>query len=127
MGKVEEFKSFVKNNPVLISYIKSGEMTWQKFYEIYDIYGEDDKVWDEYLTTTDNKDSSNDDKKSNNIFGNFENIVNTVKNIDVDKVQDGISSLQKALGLFGEIIGGSSNNSTGSVYQPRPLYRKFED
>ena len=38
MGKVEEFKNFVRDNPILISYIKSGEMTWQKFYELYDIY-----------------------------------------------------------------------------------------
>ena len=125
MGKVDEFKSFVKNNPVLISYIKSGEMTWQKFYEIYDIYGDDDKVWDDYLKVND---KSDDNKNSNNIFGNFESIVNTVKNIDVDKVQDGITSLQKALSLFGDIFVGSSNGTNGgSNYQPRPLYRKFED
>ena len=123
MGKVDEFKNFVRDNPILISYIKSGEMTWQKFYEIYDIYGGDDKIWNDYLTV---KDSSGNNTKSSNIFGNFESIVNTVKNIDVDKVQDGITSLQKALSLFGEILPGNSNNG-GSTYQPRPLYRKFED
>ena len=124
MGKVDEFKIFVRNNPILISYIKSGEMTWQKFYEIYDIYGEDDKIWDDYLNV---KDNSSTDTKSNNIFGNFESIVNTVKNIDVDKVQDGITSLQKALSLFGDIFVGSSSGTGGSSYQPRPLYRKFDD
>lgn len=123
MGKVEEFKNFVRNNPILINYIRSGEMTWQKFYEIYDIYGENDKIWDDYLIVNDNSNSSN---KSNNLFGNFENIVKTVKNIDVNKVQDGITSLQKALSLFGEILPGSSTNNSSS-YQPRPLYRKFED
>ena len=34
----ENFKIFAKNHPELLDYIKSGEMTWQKFYEIYDLY-----------------------------------------------------------------------------------------
>ena len=121
MGKVAEFKNFVKNNPTLIKYIKTGEMTWQKFYEIYDIYGEDEKVWDEYL-----KETATTETKSNTLFGNFENIINNIKNLDVDKVQDGITSLQKTLGLFGDLFVSNNTTSTSS-YQPRPLYRKFED
>ena len=45
----ESFKEFVKKNPRLIKYVKNNEMTWQKFYEIYDIYGEDKNAWSEYL------------------------------------------------------------------------------
>ena len=37
----ETFKEFISKKPELIDYIKNGEMTWQKFYELYDIYGED--------------------------------------------------------------------------------------
>ena len=49
MEKKEEFKSFVRKNPELLKYVKSGEMNWQKFYEIYDLYGEDKNAWSEYL------------------------------------------------------------------------------
>lgn len=45
----EQFKEFVKKNPILIKYVDSNEMTWQKFYEMYDLYGDDNSVWDKYL------------------------------------------------------------------------------
>ena len=43
--KKEEFKEFVKKNPKLITYVNNNEMTWQKFYEMYDLYGESNEVW----------------------------------------------------------------------------------
>ena len=48
MDNLDNFKQFAKNNPKFASYIKDGSMTWQKFYELYDMYGEDSTVWDEY-------------------------------------------------------------------------------
>ena len=47
------------------------------------------------------------------------------KNIDVDKVQEGITSLQKTLTLLGDLFVSSNTNNT--TYNPRPLYRKFDD
>ena len=49
MDKKEEFKEFVKKNPRLLTFVKKGEMTWQKFYEMFDLYGENNSVWDDYL------------------------------------------------------------------------------
>ena len=40
-SKIDEFKLFVKANPFLISYIRDGKKSWQDFYEIYDMYGDD--------------------------------------------------------------------------------------
>ena len=40
MNKLEEFKTFVKNNPRLIDKVQSSEYSWQQLYETYDIYGE---------------------------------------------------------------------------------------
>ncbi len=123
MSKVDDFKEFVKGNPSLIKYIKNGEMSWQKFYEIYDIYGEDNSVWNEYLTTTSSNSSNNTNRSTSY---HLEDIIKMAKNIDVNKVQDSLTSLQKTLSLFGEILGSKEVSKT-STYNPRPLYRKFED
>lgn len=126
MSKVNDFKEFVKGNPSLIKYIKNGEMSWQKFYEIYDIYGEDNSVWNEYLTTTSSNSSNNNTNTNRSSSYHLEDIIKMAKNIDVNKVQDSLTSLQKTLSLFGEILGSKEGNKT-STYNPRPLYRKFED
>ena len=50
MNKKDEFKNFVKKNPSLIKHVKDGSMSWQKYYEIYDMYGEDENAWKDYIT-----------------------------------------------------------------------------
>ena len=50
MNNKEAFKAFARRHPELVTHIKSGNMTWQKFYEIYDIYGEDESAWSNYIT-----------------------------------------------------------------------------
>ena len=49
MASKEEFKEFVKDHPRLIGHVKNGDMNWQKFYELYDLYGESGDIWEEYL------------------------------------------------------------------------------
>ena len=44
----DDFKRFVRSHPDLIQYVNDGSMSWQKFYEMYDIYGENSNVWDKY-------------------------------------------------------------------------------
>ena len=51
MSNLDNFKSFVRLNPTFANYIKDGSMTWQKFYELYDMYGEYNTIWDEYRET----------------------------------------------------------------------------
>lgn len=113
MDNLDNFKLFVKNNPTFATYIKDGSMSWQKFYEIYDMYGEDSPVWDEY---------KQEKKKSPTI----NEIVNMAKNIDMNKLQDGVNSLSKAVGLFSDLFANKSATST-STYKPRAVYRRFDD
>ena len=123
MAKIDEFKMYVKKNPKLINYVKDGSMTWQGFYEIYDLYGEDNNVWSKYLSNTDEEVTGT--KKSS--ISSVSDIVKMVKNMDVDKVQEGITSLQKAVDLFSGLFikDGAKTNTT--AYTPRPIYRSFED
>lgn len=119
----EEFKSFVRKNPSLIKYVNNNSMTWQKFYEMYDMYGESNDVWNNYLNTT-----SNNIVKTNTLSSSenaFRELVNTVKTINLEKVQKGINSLQKTISLVQEL--GSNNNTTPKEYERRPIYKHFED
>lgn len=121
--KVDSFKDFVKNNDFLIGYIRSGKKSWQDFYEMYDLYGDDEGAWSKFL---EEKEVSNNEGSRKNL--GLSDIVNNLKNVDVDKVQEGITSLQKTLGLFGELfVNREGSGNSGKQYNPRPLYRRFED
>lgn len=118
MSLKEEFKIYVKDHPELIKYVKSGDMTWQKFFEIYSIYGNDKSVWDKYF---------NDDKIVSNTKENMSvsDLINMVKNVDLDSVQKNINNISKALGLVQSLI--TKDEMPTDTYTPRPLYKKFED
>lgn len=122
MTNIDNFKLFVKKNPKLVNYVRNGNMSWQKFYEIYDLYGEDNSIWNEYLK--EEKSENREVKKSSS--STFSNILEMAKNIDANKLQDGISSIQKAIGLFGDMLL-KDKPDTDSTYTPRPVYRRFDD
>lgn len=123
MTNVDNFKTFVKKNPNLITHVRNGEMSWQKFYELYDLYGEDESVWKEYLVNEVKEEKTRGQTKSTGM--NFSNIIEMAKNIDTNKLQDGISSIQKAIGLFSDML--VKDKEEVSTYTPRPIYRKFDD
>ena len=125
MEKIDGFKEFVRNNNYLINYTKNGTKTWQDLYEMYDLYGEDEEAWEMFLEEDieDNRNTTT----SSNCRGYWDEVVKMAKNIDMNKVQEGITSLQKTLGLFGELFNGKNNTNNGKEYNPRPLYRRFED
>ena len=115
MDKKEKFKEFLRKKPKLINYIKKNDGSIQKLYEIYDIYGENDDVWKEYL--------------SENNF-NLNNISDIVKNIDVDSIKNHISTAQKALDVVQELTGKASSKIGSALKKPlapKPLNKFFGD
>lgn len=110
MNTKEKFKDFVKRNPELLKHVKNGNKTWQNFYEMYDIYGENEEVWQEFLTPI----------TENNSF----DILSFLKMIDLDSIEEGITSIQRVLALFQDM---TKDNKPSSKRKPRPIYKHFDD
>ncbi len=122
MATKEEFKNFAKMHPELVHYIKSGEATWQKFYEIYDIYGESETAWQDYFKNT---------NENTNTSYNFKSITDKIKNLDLSSIQEHIGTAQKALGIVQELTS-KGTAATGAkvaaeAINPRPINKIFED
>ena len=97
-------------------------MTWQKFYEMYELYGSNNNVWDSYLKNETGE--PNNTSRIHSAEKAFKELMAVVKGINLEKVQKGIDSIQKTISLVQELGTGSSNNSQ---YERRPIYKKFED
>lgn len=120
MEKLEGFKGFVKQNPKLIKYVKNGDMTWQKFYEIYDLYGEEEPAWSEYLKK---EEPAVEKAVTASTVGEF---FSFLKGIDLDSLQESVSSFQRVLGVFGDLTN-KNTETPKEEYKPRPLYKHFDD
>jgi hypothetical protein len=118
MDRKEEFRSFVKTNPALADYVNKGNMTWQKFYEMYDLYGEDRSIWDKYKTFAANPTQNSINKLSD-----------LVKNVDMDSIQKHVNTAQKALGFIQDLTtkDASSIVKPKGPVSPRPINKFFED
>ncbi|MDD2504911.1 MAG: spore coat protein YlbD [Bacilli bacterium] len=117
MTKKEKFKTFVTNRPELVDYIKNKEHTWQDFYEIYDIYGEDESVWKKY--------SEGNIDRADPII----ELTSLVKGINIDNVQKYINNAQKAINVIQELTTKKPGSKVPTMppKTPRPLTKFFGD
>ena len=77
-------------------------------------------MWSKYFDNKEEIISSQKDTMS------VTDLINMVKNVDLDSVQKNITNISKALGLVQSLISKDEIPQTES-YTPRPLYKKFED
>lgn len=91
MSKIESFKKFMYDHPEFVDYAKSNNISFQTYFELYDIYGEDESIWKKYTT------------KSIVDGINVKGLLNTIKNINLDSLEENISSIQKAVVLLEEL------------------------
>ena len=117
-----EFKEFVKKNPSLIKYVNNNEMTWQKFYELYDLYGESMDAWKPYLQQEEVKQTAV--LTSNAAVSDF---IKWLKGVNLDSIQEGINNVQRVLGVVADLGKKEEPISKDTEYKPRPLYKHFED
>ena len=106
----EDFKSFVKTRPELASYVKDGSMSWQEFYELYDLFGTDEKIWSKYPPQKESSISEFMDK------------------IDTNVIQKHLTNAQKTLDLISELTSKGNGESNISIPETeRPLEKFFGD
>ena len=91
MSKKDDFKKFISNNPEFVDYVKNNKVSWQTLYELYDIYGEDKSIWNKYTKNT----------ITDTI--NIKGLLNTLKNINIDSLEENINSIQKAVSIVEEL------------------------
>lgn len=120
----EKFKEFVRTKPELIKYVSSGKETWQSLFEIWSLYGSDDKVWNNY-SSLDVKEEKKEVKKEETF--SFQSLMDSVKKLDMDSVKKGIGNIQKAIELLQGLTAKGSTATQASTYTPRQLFKKFED
>lgn len=109
MDRKEEFKVFVRKYPSFAEHVQNKSTTWQQLYELWDMYGEDDKIFSKFQSTT-----SND----------LTNLISNIKNINVDNVKKNLTSIEKGIKLVQDFI---KKDDIKPTYEPRPLFRRFED
>lgn len=110
---LNDFKIFVQAHPTLAEHVKNGTMTWQKFYELYDLYGPESNVWNEYIS------KDNDSKKIA-----LKDVLGYMKSVDVDEVRKGIENIQKVVSM---VQGFGGEKKSKPSHEPKPLYQHFED
>ena len=106
----EKFKEFARNNPSLIDSVTQGKTSWQQLYELYEIYGEHSNIWNKYIKTpsiTENITTS---------ATTIKDFLDTLKNLDMSSVQQGITNIQKTINLLQDI--GINNN--------KDIYKRFK-
>lgn len=113
MDKKAAFKEFVSKHPELVTFVKDKKNTWQDFYEIYDIYGENETAWNKYFNNTTTTDAS------------IGELTNLFKNINMDNVQKHITNAQKAVSLIQELTNKGTSNVVTKT--PRPITKFFGD
>lgn len=111
----EAFKLFAKKHPELASSVISGKTNWQTLYELYDIYGDNSSIWNTYITPPEVPQTSS-----------FRDFFSTIKNLDMESVQKGVTNIQKTISLIQD-MGLSNSRQAKPPYEPRPLYQHFED
>lgn len=125
MSKIDEFKTFVKENPRLIKYVKNNDMTWQKFYEIYDLYGDSKEAWKDFLDVDIATTVATDTVATASASTATSDFMSWIKGIDLDSIREGVNSLQRVIGVMQDF--NSSKQTNSEEYKPRPLYKHFED
>ena len=106
----EDFKDFVRLHPFVSKAVNENRITWQKAYEHYDIFGEDN--W-EFLE--EKKETPKEIARPTITLPNL-------SDIDLGQVSKVLEQLTSVLGLAKELVGKNPTKATENV-----LFERFKD
>lgn len=115
MDKLKEFKEFVRQNEHIYELVKTNKYSWQQLYEEYDIYGAEAQVF--------KKEVNNNTISNRSMIGD---LLNATKNIDMNKVNEGLDSLKKVVDIFSEFTALKSDSSDTKDLTRKRRYRRFD-
>ena len=92
MDKLDKFKEFIKDKEYLVDKVNNGETSWQKLYEVYDLYGEDASI---FKKSDEVKEETNGDNRMKNLLKAFEGV-------DMNKINENLDGVKKVLAVLGE-------------------------
>lgn len=130
MNKKEEFKTFVSKHPALVNIVRNKTHSWQDLFEVYDLYGEDETLWNNYLSNKDiNKAAETSTDSSSDKLSSLTELTRLFKNVNIESVQKYIDTAQKAIGVIQELTGSKASESIISKGPSvaRPINKIFED
>ncbi|PLT34324.1 YlbD family protein [Bacillus sp. V5-8f] len=132
---VERFKAFVKKHPKLRQEVKNGNYTWQELFEEWQLFGSDHEQWEEYRVVEEEPDESDSIQKAPSAKSSQTNkadvlgvLLQSLKNLDVNQVQQYISSANQALGAIQGIISsfqGDKPKQEEDVQEKKPKSNPF--
>ena len=112
----EDFKNFVRKNPNLAKYVEMKKMTWQQFYELYNLYGEDNIVWNDFKEI--------ENTNTTNFVDTIKNFLDLFKGIDLKTLQKALVSASKAIDAF-KSFNDSEEKENNNLDDNK--YKYFED
>ena len=120
-AKLDEFKEFVKRQPLLKQEVQSNKKTWQQLYEDFCILGE------EAFVETKEVSQETSAKASPKTEDMIKQVIGYVKKIDPDQVTKTVTSIQKVLELIGGFTGASAGSALAKKSTGDPLFDKRFD
>ncbi len=122
VDKLDEFKEFAKTKPFLKERVKKKETTWQELYEHYDLFGENDELFqekEEKVETPTSEESEKEEKKEDASLGG---ILDALNGFNPEKISEGLSGMKKILNILGEV----TKPEEGSFFSKRKANRPYQ-
>lgn len=105
MNQIEDFKSFVRTLPKAYDYVHQGAYTWQELYEVYVLYGKDNRLWNQF--------KENEKQASTPNSFDLSTLFSLLKNMDIEALMSSLQGLERVLGIAATLFDKGEAESPG--------------